>query len=153
MTETSTIRHHNIIAVGVYLAASLRVSTQKQGIPCLEDFLIGLIAGAEMIFSAFDGPENLAGSFLVEQVHLRSILSSRTFHEVRDQISEHRIGQMIGDKEVQHNDVAASVVLVVPEIAHEIGATPHEVLKILVIAIMATATITFSASELIRRRK
>lgn len=145
MTETSTIRHHSIIATGVYLAASLRVSAQKRGIPRLEDFLIGLIAGAEMIVRTSEGFGNLADKFLCEQANLQGILSSRTFHEVRSQIGEHRIGEAIGDTETQRNDVAASAFLLVPEIAKDIGAAPEEILQLLVIAIMATATTHFSS--------
>ncbi|UWQ13075.1 hypothetical protein K3556_08810 [Aliiroseovarius sp. M344] len=145
MTETRAIRHRNLIATGVYLAASMRVSAQKRGIPRLEDFLFGLVTGAEMIASTLEGPANLADTFMCEQVHLQGILSSRSFHKVRSEIGEHQISEAIGDTETQRNDVAASVFLIVPEVANDIGAELDEILRILVIAIMATATIHFSS--------
>ncbi|MFY0680322.1 MAG: hypothetical protein JXR13_07085 [Thalassovita sp.] len=98
-----------------------------------------------MIVRTSEGFGNLADKFLCEQANLQGILSSRTFHEVRSQIGEHRIGEAIGDTETQRNDVAASAFLLVPEIAKDIGAAPEEILQLLVIAIMATATTHFSS--------
>jgi len=144
MTDTRTNKHRDIIATGVLLAAFLRASTQKRGIPRLEDFLFGLVSGAELIARTYEGSANLVDTFMSEQVHLQGILSSRAFQTVRRDIGEHRIGETIGDTGTQRNIVAASVITIVPDSANEFGVDPEEVLQILVIAIMATATIHFS---------
>lgn len=144
MNQTSTIRRHSIIATGIYLAASLRVSAQKQEILRLEGFLIGFIAGAEMIVRTFEDLRNSTDSFLCEQANLQGILSSCTFHKVRSQIGEHQIAEKIRGIETQRNESAASASLLVPKIAKNIGAATGVNLQILVIAIMATATTHFA---------
>jgi hypothetical protein len=144
MSDISTIRKQNLIALGIYLATKLRADARKRGIPCLEEFLIGLVAGSVMIGTTIADHGDLTETIHCESSNLENILASKLYRQMRSKFSHNVSDDVIGDPVTPKMDLAALTFFLAPVIARDFGATSEDLLKILAFAIMVTSTIHFS---------
>lgn len=144
MSDISTIRKQNLIALGIYIATKLRADARKRGIPCLEDFLSGLVAGSVMIGTTIADHGDLTETIHCESSNLENILASKLYRQMRSKFLHDEINEAIGDPESPKMDLAALTFFIAPALARDFGATSEDLLKILAFAIMVTSTILFS---------
>jgi hypothetical protein len=136
--KPSINRRKNLIAAGVYSAASLRIASRKAGVPGIGDFLNGLLLAALVLEIKVVGEGDFVEIFKEEAESIGDVLRSKTYREVRDEIGEHVVGEVIGDKLGQSAIVSKSSEVVMMDIADDLGATKDDMLRMVAFAVLAT---------------
>lgn len=136
--KPSINRRKNLIAAGVYSAASLRTANRKAGVPGIGDFLNGLLLAALVLEIKVVGEGDFVEIFKEEAASIGDVLRSKTYREVRSEIGEHVVGEVLGDKLNQSAIVSKSSEVVMMDIANDLGATKDDLLRMMAFAVLAT---------------
>lgn len=130
-------REQNLIAAGVYTAASLRTSSREAGVPGVGDFLNGLLLAALMLDFNEAGEGDFIEIFGAEAEEHEKVLSSATYREVKDEISDHVLAEVAGDKTTQSQIVAWASEPVIKDVAADVGLDKEGMLRMFSFCIIA----------------
>jgi len=128
----------DLIATGVYAASALRGSARDGGVPGLGDFLNGYLLMALMLEMTEAGEGDFIEIFTEEIKSVDEILASETYRQVRKDIADHVLGEVISDKLAQSRIVAWSGESMMLKLANELKIDKASMLRMVAFGVIAT---------------